>query len=110
MAQTPDETRREIEETRFRIAEAAEELEERIEETTDWRKLVSKYPLESFAAALGIGLIVSGVLFRSIGRPRAAGTARVAGAGISGVLSWVRPIITPVITARLVDYMRRRSE
>lgn len=108
MAETPDQTRREIEETRLRIAEATEELEERLQETTDWRKFIGRYPLESFAVALGVGFIVgAGLLFGLRGRLRTTG--RVVATG-GRALNWVRPIITPVITARLVDYMRKRSQ
>lgn len=115
MAETPDQTRREIEETRQKITEAAEELEERFEETTDWRKLVARYPMESFLAVLGVGFIIgSTILSRRPRRIRVRGTertmaARRALATSSNVLNLVRPIITPVITARLLDYMRKRS-
>ncbi|MBE0449118.1 MAG: hypothetical protein IBX64_13680 [Actinobacteria bacterium] len=108
MAETPDQTRREIEETRLRIAKAAGELEERLEETTNWRKVVGRYPLESFAIALGVGFVLgTGLLFRLPGRLRTTGRAVSAGAG---ALNWVRPIITPVITSVITNYMRRRSQ
>ncbi|HZD60993.1 MAG TPA: hypothetical protein VE439_11165 [Anaerolineae bacterium] len=107
MAQTPDETRREIEETRLRIAEAVEELEERIEETTNWRKVVNRYPYESVAVALGVGFILgAGLLFRLPRTLRTTGRAASAGAG---ALRFLRPIITPVITSAVTSYVRRRT-
>lgn len=107
MAQTPDQTRREIEETRIKIAEAAEELEERFEETTDWKKLVGKYPFESVAIALGVGFIISaGILSRVPGGLR---TTRRALSAQSGIASWARPMLTPIITRQVLSYISRRS-
>ena len=111
MAETPDQTRREIEATRLRIAEAAEELEERIKKTAQWRTLIGKYPLESMAIAFALGAMVgSGIVFRAAGR--AVRTLRPAEKPESrggAITSFIRPVIVSLVTARLIDYMRRET-
>ncbi|MHB8840357.1 MAG: hypothetical protein ACYC56_00985 [Candidatus Aquicultor sp.] len=113
MAETPEQTRREIEETRMRIAEATEELEERIQSASDWRRIVHNYPLESAAGALVAGFLLSSLLvpgvingFRAIGRRQETPQVQSRRAGILG---FIRPFVTPIITARMLDYMRRRA-
>ncbi len=105
MAEPPDQTRREIEETRQRIAQAAEELEGRIERTTNWRKLVADYPIESVAVVTAAGFVVSALIL-----PGIIATIRksVSGQRGRGLLNWIRPIVVPVVTARIIDYMRNR--
>lgn len=108
MAQTPDQTQREIEETRARIAEAAEELEERLGEATDWRKLISRYPLESVAVVFGVAFILSAGLFSRISRgSRAAGQVVEARAS---TISWARPVITSALSALATSYIRKRFQ
>lgn len=116
MAETPDETRREIEDTRLRIAEAAEELEERFQRTTDWQRIVDEYPLEVTLGAFGVGFILgSGLIFKVLGA--AFGVVRGGGGGQqarngqaqapagSGLLNFIQPIVTPLITAKALDYL-----
>jgi hypothetical protein len=117
MAETPDETRREIEDTRLRIAEAAEELEERFQRTTDWRHIVDEYPLEVTLGAFGIGFVLgSGLIFKALGAAFGVvrgGGGRVPQAGIgqaqapagAGLLNFIQPIVTPLITAKALDYL-----
>jgi len=108
MAQTPDQTQREIEETRARIAEAAEELEERLGEATNWQKLISRYPLESVAIVFGVAFILSAGLFSRFSRgPRAA--EQVVEAGTS-TINWARPVITSTLSALATNYIRRRFQ
>lgn len=108
MAQTPDQTQREIEETRARIAEAAEELEERLDEATDWKKLVSRYPLESVAIVFGVAFILSAGLVSRFSRgPRA--TEQVVEAGAS-TINLARPVITSALSALATNYIRRRFQ
>ncbi len=105
MAEAPDQTRREIEETRQRIARAAEELEERIERTTNWRKLVADYPIESVAVVAAAGFVVSALILPGIIAAVRRPTRERPGGGL---LSWIRPIVVPIVTARIIDYMRKR--
>ncbi|HEY3373578.1 MAG TPA: hypothetical protein VGK02_00745 [Candidatus Aquicultor sp.] len=115
MAETPDETRREIEETRERITEAAEQLEERFERVTDWRHTIDAYPLEIALGALTVGFVLgSGVLFRAVGRLFGGGgnrnnqqTHQRSG---SSVASWIQPIVMPVITSLVVRYIRESQQ
>lgn len=109
MAEAPNQTRKEIEKTRLRIAAATEELEERIKETTDWQQLVRSYPLISSGIVMAIGFILgSGIIFRIFRRKRVWGPSqehrRIKWLGL------IRPIVTPIITARIIDYMRKRAE
>lgn len=114
MAETPDQTRREIEETRLKIAEAADELEERFKQTTDWKRTVNDYPIETVLAALGIGIILgSGVIFRAVGSLFSSGRAQgqpatgypPSGFG-GGIRGWIQPVLTPVLTAVIMRYVR----
>lgn len=114
MAETPEQTRREIEETRMKIAEATEELEERIQQASDWKRVVHNYPFESAVGALAAGFILSSLLvpgiingLRSIGRRREQ-PERTRSRGLR-ILGLIRPLVTPIITARVLDYMRRRA-
>ncbi len=116
MAETPEQTRREIEETRMRIAEATEELEERIQNASDWRRIVHNYPLESAAGALVAGFLLSSLLvpgvingIRAIGRRQETQETPRAQSRSAGILGFIRPFVTPIITARVLDYMRRRA-
>jgi len=108
MAQTPDQTQREIEEARARIAEAAEELEERLDEATDWKRLVSKYPLESIAIVFGAAFILSAGLVSRFSRgPRASEQVVKAGAN---TINWARPVLTSALSALATNYVRRRFQ
>lgn len=108
MAEAPNQTRREIERTRLRIAAATEELEERIKETTDWQQLVRRYPLISTGIVMIAGFALgSGLLFRPFRRIRMRGFSQDHRSNL--LLGLLRPIVTSVLTTRLVDYMRKRS-
>ena len=102
-----EETQREIEETRLKLAQAAQELEERIRRRTSWRSLVRDYPIQAFAAALAIGFIVSSRIARVRRKPSGEESQKSAMAAIVAVM---RPVATPVITAALVEYIRNRSK
>lgn len=109
MAEAPNQTRKEIERTRLRIAAATEELEERIKETADWQQLVRRYPLASAGIVMVIGFTLgSGLLFRPFRRIRVPGSPQEYRR--TRLFSLLRPIITSVVTARIIDYMRKRAE
>ncbi|MCL6472387.1 MAG: hypothetical protein K6T91_06195 [Firmicutes bacterium] len=109
MAESPDETRREIEATRQRIAEAAGELEERFQEATNWRKIVANYPLESTAVALVSGFILSSLILPGVFAAVRSSRERVTHREFR-ILDWIRPIVVPVVAARIIDYMRERPK
>lgn len=70
MTQSVSQIRSDIEATKEQISHTVESLEERLHEMKDWHSVVDRYPLESLAISVGLGMILGGAykpLFKHAG-------------------------------------------
>lgn len=56
---TPYQIELDIEAERAQLARNLEHLESRIQQVTDWRELLGRYPMAALGAAFGVGFLIS---------------------------------------------------
>lgn len=57
---TTSELRSKLESQGEEISQIAHQIEDRIEEYTDWENIVRQYPLQALGVAAGVGVLLSG--------------------------------------------------
>jgi hypothetical protein len=96
--------------TRLSMQDTLEELKERVQESTDWRRQVSRHPVTSLWVAVAVGLVLARILMPSAGSVRGLvrtsaksrwgglrGLSSVSGAvGLLTQLSALPPLVTQV--------------